>query len=627
MPNDRSYKDSEDRARFVMNVVRAAEVARDDFLPRWQESWINYMVQPSANLTLRGNTADPLARGFNNVGSRNSLTGGQFLKDPKSHEVVETLLAETLTKLFPDDGYIKARATGGEDWTMASGTNKIIEHVLGDDRHRRILYQWLKDAFVTGTGVAFGDWEFEEDFELERTVIERGEFSISEFQRVFKTIKDDVRLENLDLTEFYPVPGADNFQDLTGAARRIETTGPDLLDECEGSGPADGWDKQALRDAVERGYQDPDTSPESFRESLDRDDGDDPMPEFDPVAGFEYWGKVPWAGTKDDPIEGGSQRRRLLVINGDLVREQDWPLKGHRLPFFDITINPISGRLYGLSPLEVIRYDQDFADVLKQMLAMAVVKSVNPPHIVNNQQNVAIQKLKAFRSDVPVTVDGDVRTAVAQAQYNPPIEQAMAIYSNLVSPQMDVAAGAQGGVTGEGLGSKRFSASEAQTTFQAQFARPNMIALLIEGSSLPPLGKHILQQYALNVEDNRTLRDRFGDDFELTLQDLQSDWNVRFVGGRREHDRLSKAASMERFLNVVAQIPEIRAQVPWGEFLKIYAKAIDLQDLVSMIGQNEVLAENAQMQQVLGQFEGGNSAGGGLTKQKASPAETRGGVQ
>jgi hypothetical protein len=614
--------DLESRATFVMNVVRAAEVARDDYLPRWEESWQNYLVLPRGEAALRGRTDDPLGR---SSGSHFPRRAGRLqLKDPESHQIVEALLAETLTQLFPDDGYVKAKPTGGEDFPLAQGTNKIIEHVLGLPRHRRVLYQWLKDAFITGTGVAFGDWDFEEDFEIVRTIAEVGALSVSQFSRVLTTVMDDVRLDNVDLTEFYPVPGADNFDDLKGAARRVELFANDLEKQAKEAGPDDGWNADLLSEAVTRGFQPKNATTENFKTSMIEDEQDQPMPEFQPVTAYEYWGEVPWAGTADDPIDGGSKRRRLLVVNGDLVREQDWPLKRKRLPFFDFTINPLTGRLYGLSPLEVIRFDQDFADVLKNMLAQAVVKSVNPPHVINVHQGVSPAKVAAFRQDVPITVEGDVRTAFNQAPYAPPIQQADAILQGMIKPNMKEAAGAQGAVQGQGLGSKRFSASEAQMQGRSQFARPNMIAQLIEGVSLPPLGAFIIDQYALNAEDNQALRERFGEDFEVSLQELQMKHNVRFVGGRREHDKLSKASAMERFLSVVAQIPEIRAEVPWSEFVKIYAKAIDLGDLVALIGANETLQQNVQMQSLLSQFSDGGRQGVSAPAGQASDVELAG---
>ncbi len=614
--------DLEGRATFVMDVVRAAEVARDDYLPRWEESWTNYLVLPRGEVALRGRTDDPLSRGSYSTFPRR--VGYSQLKDPESHQVVESLLAETITNLFPEDGYVKARPTGGEDFPLAQGINQIIEAVLGLPRHQRVLYQWLKDGFIVGTGVMFGDWDFEEDFEIIRTIAEVGALSVSQFTRAFTTIMDDVRFDNVDVTEFYPVPGADNFDDLKGAARRVEAFGPDLIAEAEGGDVEDGWDLPLLREAVKRGFTSKSASSENFKTSLIEDSQDEPMAPFQPVSGFEYWGEVPWAGTEDDPIKEGAKRRRLLVINGDLVREQDWPLKRKRLPFFDITINPITGRLYGLSPLEVIRFDQDFADVLKTMLAQAVVKSVNPPHVINVHQAVSPAKVQAFRQDVPITVEGDVRTAFGQAPYTPPIGQADALYQGLLKPQMREAAGVQGGVQGQGLGSKRFSASEAATQSRAQFARPNMIAQFIEKVSLPPVGAFILDQYALNIEDNATLLERFGDDFPTSLQELQASHNVRFVGGRREHDKLSKASAMERFLAVVSQVPEIRAQIPWDEFLKIYTKAIDLPDLAALIGSNETLSQNAQLQAVLSQFADGGRSGVGGPAGAASDVELAG---
>lgn len=606
MANDRfRYSDAEDRANFVMQVVEDAERGRDWFLPRWEESWTNYLVLPRGEVYLSTRTDDPLSRNRNVFPRR---AGYAQLKDPESHQVVESLLAETLTQLFPEDGYVKAKPTGGEDFPLAQGVNQIIETVLGRPRHQRVLYQWLKDAFIVGTGVTFGDWEFEEDYEIVRTIAEVEGLSVSQYARVLTTIKDDCRFDNVDITDFYPVPGADNFDDLKGAARRVELFGPELMREAEDAQPEHGWDTGALEEAVGLGFEGIENTEETFRIGLDRDESDRPMPEFKPVVGYEYWGEVPWAGTEDDPIDNGSRRRRLLVVNGLLVREQDWPLKRARVPFFDITVNPISGRLYGLSPLEVIRFDQDFADVLKQMLARAVVKSVNPPHVISSTQSVSPAKVAAFREDVPIVVEGDVRTAFAQAQYQPPIQQADAIYQGIVKPQMREASGSRGFVIGQAE-SKRQSASEAGMLARGQYARPNMIAQFIEKVSLPPMGEFILDQYALNIEDNATLVERYGEDFPVSLQDLQRKHDVRFVGGRREHDQLSRATSMERFLAVVAQVPEIRAEVPWTEFLKLYTKAIDLPDLVALIGNSEILSNNLQMQALLSQFQDGGRQG------------------
>lgn len=275
----------------------------------------------------------------------------------------------------------------------------------------------------------------------------------------------------------------------------------------------------------------------------------------------------------------------------------------------------MTGRFYGYGPLEAARHDQDFADVLKRMIADAVVRGTRSMPLVRRDARVDSAKLRNFSPDVPIYVDGDPGGAVGYLNYRPPVEGAINMYAT-VKNQLREQTGALGAIQGHGLGSKRFSATEAQQTFAQAFDRPEMIALLIERDSLPPIGKGILSFYQRFI-DSEGLARRVGERPTTgAIADILHDFDVRFVGSRRQHDRQSKIAALERFVSVIGSIPPIAALIPWQDFLQEYVRALDLPKMEARIADALVVAQNTSLQQQLGanaQNNNGavNAAGGG----------------
>lgn len=617
--SERGIRSAEEAARFAMSFIDQSDKMRQPFVEPWQESLGNYFVKPHGEIAWSGRTDAPYARGRGDFGS----FGGAVLKDPESFQTVETFLAKIYTALFGQDNFIQARRRGIEDVGKAKTASRLIEYVLGLQGHPRTFYEWLKDGLIFSTGILEMSWDYQEDL-VTRRFVEADPFSgleLSESVTVPTVLRDDVYLKNVDIMDFFPDPGQFRMDRMLNVGKRFTMTKREAM--REGRNNPD-WNLAGVRRAIANGATAPDRGgpPEddTWRESIDRPNHDDTITEHHPMIGFEVWGEVPWK-----PKAGQSRRRVLTVLNGELVSDRNWPLHSARVPFYDVTINPVQGRFYGLSPLEVIRYDQSFVDGMKMLIADATLKATHPPPVYDANRRIDLTKLRKFRTQIPIGVEGDPRTAVNFLNYDPPLQNSFAMYST-VKNQMREGPGSLGAIQGLGLGSKRFSATEAGATFEQAFDRPEMMAQLIEKDSLPPIGKGILDLNKQFLETSEDLALRIGEaPGSVFLSDILSDYDVSFVGSRQQHNKSSRIQAMERFLSVAGNIPPVAAQIPWDEFIKIYVRELDLHELEALIALPGVQKNNILLQQILGaNAQNNNGTVQGLQPAGQTPAQAGG---
>ena len=589
-------KKAEEKADFVMRFVAASDRALQQLRPRWEESLANYFVRPYGSIARGQRTDRPLDFGFTSSTRRRSI-----LKDPESHQIVETYLAKLWLALFSGERVITASPVGIEDTGSGDVVSRLLEYVLSIPGHPRATYVWLKDALIFGTGVIFSNWDFREDFRDVRQVevdpflgIER---DVTTTQLM--TVYDDPRLLNVDIMDFYPDPGQHQMELMQGVARRFRISESDML-RLSKDNPT--WDRAAVKRAIVAGKEDESSDKQTF-DTIKEIDQADEFDDFKPLIGYEYHGEVPWK------VEGQEHRRQVLtVVNGELIRERNWILPSGRVPANDITIRPVNGRFHGFSPLEAAHRDQDFLDGLKMHIADAVNLATNPPHIYDKNAEVELGKLLAFNPNIPI---GAMHTeAVKTLPYDPPIGMAMAAYQ-MVKQQEREGSGAIGAVQGLGLGTKRFSATEAQFTAGEALDRPEMMASLMEQNDLPGFGQSLFGLYQKFLREPEEIALRVGEHpGPAGISSILGDFDIRFVGSRRQSNRGAKIASMERFVQAVGGNPLLAARVPWDLWLEEYVKELDLPNLRAAIGTEQTTLINIMLQRVLdAQSQIGNGNG------------------
>jgi hypothetical protein len=325
------------------------------------------------------------------------------------------------------------------------------------------------------------------------------------------------------------------------------------------------------------------------------------------LVGYEYIGETEFRGDSDDPtIPTELTTRRVITVLGDTtVRSKPWP---RRTPFFDTRIIPRCGSqrsFWGISPGEIVRHDQDFADVLKMMLADAVVRATNPPHIYNKYAEVEVAKLRAFSPNVPIGANST--EAIQQVPYNPPVGPTFNMYAG-VKTQMREASGALGSIQGLGLGIDRASATEAQATFQQAMDRPELFASIIERNDLPQLAQYVLELYQEFLPDNdpSELARRVGSSVPpVRLSDIALPFDIEFMGSRKQGTHQQKLQAYREIVASAAQ-PMIAQVTPWIPLLRKWYEEMGAPDIAAMVGNPEYMQLNLMLTQLGSQNQGGS---------------------
>jgi len=292
-----------------------------------------------------------------------------------------------------------------------------------------------------------------------------------------------------------------------------------------------------------------------------------------------------------------------------------------RIPFFETTMSPIQGRFYGLSPLEVMIYTQDFVDGLLMLLADASARATHPSPMVDRNANVDTAKLKKQRYGLPIMTDRP--NAVEYLRYDPPLAPAMNVFSSLKG-QMREGGGVSGAFQGLGLGVDRASATEAAGTMQQAKGRPEANVMLKEREYLPPIAQHALKQYQRFLLDGEGLAKRIGVMPEpVPLETIHGEYDIEFIGSRQQGNKSERIQGYRELFSLAA-LPMVGPYPPWQEIIVRFMKEFGLHEEAQ--SSQMTIMQNLLMQQIQNQ-EFGNGNGETPRNPGALPAEqTAGGV-
>ncbi len=584
---------AEDEARFVMSFIDDAKKPMTEMQDVLQETLGNLLVKPYSDTNWYQRTDKP----YYTTRDRQVLSGA-ILKTPESNQIAMSLMAKAMPTLFGKQGFIRCRPVGSEDLIRSDTTSRVLQYDFRIPGHYRTVYEWILDGIWSGTGMIKGYWRYEEDERLAFSTRYMDGTSLRTEQMETYASFDDPCLQGLDLMKFYPDPGHTRIAEMIGAADESTITGREAMMLAEQG----KYDKNAVKRAIGNArkladMKDSSSSTWDYRKGFDQSVNAKIPDDFLPLKRFEYYGDTPF------PPDTGMKRRRVLtVLNGELVRRRSWFLPTPRLPYFDCTINPMQGRFYGLSPLEIMRYHQDFTDAMLMNIADGTMRSIHAQPMVDRNAMVEIQKLRRPGPDVPVLTNSV--DAVKFLEYRPPIMEAWRIMTELIG-QMRSGAGAVSAIQGLGLGIDRASATEAQGTFAAAMDRPELMVELIERDSLPPLGRFLLSLNQAYL-DEEGLAKRVGQvPGVVELGDIDGDFDVEFVGSRLVHSQQEELGMMERIEAQIKTSP-FAAIFPWMDFYKRWLKVAELPELEALVGN----AESTRMNIALQQMSGNNQAAG-----------------
>jgi hypothetical protein len=609
------YKDfnkvipADEQADFVMGFVSQSSEDRDDMEEIWDETERNFMVKPLNEGSTSGKTSDPL-----NSRGKSSMSSYSILKDPETHQEVMTIVSKIVAAVFPNGEFVRARPVGFEDALKADSVSKLLAYFHRLPGHYVTFIEWIMGAGIYGTGILECYWDYcvEPRVVRELSVDQLSGIETSSEAVLPVAVFDDPRAGVVDIRDVYPAPGCTRLDYSYGVAKRFKITGMEALRRS-----AKGmYEKDAVIRAIQNALHSdsiedsdkPSNSPADLGPRLDIN------PEFVPLIGYDYYGETPFRVDSYDPKFPTEvlTRRAITVLGGETARSIIWP---RRVPFFDHRLIPRLGSFWGISPAELIRFDQDLVDVLKMMLADAVVRMTHPPHIYDKNADVDLAKLRAFRPSVPI---GATRIdAIQQVPYNPPIGPAFQMFSGAKN-QMREATGALGAVQGLGLGVDRASATEASATFQQAMDRPEMYASIFEKNDLPPLAQYVLKLYQeiLPENDEMEVRRRIGESaYPVKLSDIMAEFDVEFVGSRIEGNKAQELQTYREIANLAAN-PVAAQLIPWIPLLRKWFNSMGSPDIAAMVGNPQLMQLNMLLTQIGG---GGQAQGNGNGTMPALP--------
>ncbi|MHC4714269.1 MAG: portal protein [Planctomycetota bacterium] len=614
-----AIKQVSDAKEFLDGWIGAGQRVIDSKVHIWREVMGNVLVEPYADESV--NTSNP----YRNAGQRDIRT--LILKDPESSAVAETFRNQLMAALFSDaEGkYVLAEPTGLEDVKKADTVSRLLRYDFALPGVYRTMSESMLDLAMFGTVILETPWKLEEKDVIVRSVEQDMGMVFDQQKRDIVVTYDDPEIRQVDLTDWYPDLEEPRIENMRGAAKGFKLT-PSAARAMADGGDA-LYDKAAVDAAIKQARKKHARRKESQKREvryLDKDASQKAPAfneNFDVMEGYEYWGEVPW------DCADGVQRRVITMLNGEIVRNDPWPLLDDRLPFHCLVINPVKGRHYGKAPAETIRYAQDFADAMLMLIAEAAVRQVHPPVAIDISKDIDPAAVRAWDLDNVIAVDGPTTGAVDTMQYNANMFQGASFQSQL-KDQMRQASGALGAVQGQGLGVNRASATEAAGTFEKAQVPIEAVAQLLEKDGLPQVARGLLRRNQQFLEDNEDLKRRIGELPEsVWLGDIMGEFDIQFVGTRNAVSRQAKLQAYDRLVQMATSLPMVANMIPWPKVLRdLFLNVLQLpegaaifQDQMQM-QQLQQMMINLQQQQMAAQAGGMVGPGNnGVAEQPESP--------
>lgn len=570
---------------FVMNFVNHSRTYRQRFEPIWEELYANYRVQPYYGYNDPGELGIGMA---NNYIGRGNISRS-VLKDPESHQVVETLLAQVMLSCFQQRNYIMADPVGREDTDSGKTVSKLIQYALERPGHYENMYQVLKDCFVFGTGIYQVPWEY---FGRNALLSQNGQL-----ERKFQVITDDPGLHPVSLYDFFPDPSATSVRTMTACAKHFRMT----AGQAKAFAAQGVFDSGVVDIAIAAGRKTESERRDQVLQGLDGVSISDLAyaPDYTMVEGYELWTvDVPWK-----PSDGFTSR--VITVLTDVphkpARNAASPFVDGELPFGEVKSNPIGSRFYGLSPLEINRYLQDHADILLMSRTDAVMQEVKGSwKVLDGLARDPGLLRKGLPNQVHLVDDKD---AILPMEFNHTLQHAY-LEAQTQKGNMRQASGANDPV--QGIGSRPgTTATEIATNAQQAMTRIQLTCNLLEREYFGRIGRLIHSRYAQFLDDEGIMK-RVGNDPEpAKLDEIQEQFNYRFIGSRQTGGKQQKAAALREAITVLGGIPFLAAQVNWNSLIAKYLEdGLDIKDFTDFIASPEQLAENVALQQQSQQGQG-----------------------
>lgn len=551
---------SSDALHYVLDFVEKSEQFRRRYADIWDEVLANYMVSfdtNGGNSTYAWNWNSRINGVASRVpGLRGRINVGSRLKDPETHQIVETLSAQAISLALGQRDYVQAVPIGMDDPEKARLLSRLLMGVLESPNFFMSNYLGFKDSFIFGTAIMELGWEMCQRMQMTAQ------------GPVPMIYKNGPLLRNVDIYDFYPDPSGTRIQyDMVGVAKRFRISRAQAS-ELARQNVYDPLKTElvSLRAKAKVNAQNSGTGDARFpsdQKQVARDTG--------VLEGFEYWGRVPYA-TPD-----GADNRVITVLEGEVVRDTINPYFDGMIPFKEIVVNPIAGRFYGLGPAEVIRYMQDSADNMLMLFNDAADSAVHAPLLVGSAFGGDPNRL---RNRAPLDI---IPCANPEAVQPLPVDMNALQFASQDLMRRKMTMREAGGANNPSQSipsSDRQTATEISTLAQASSQRSELMVQIYERDYLSWLGKAIhyrVRQYG-SPQMIATLE---GEPFMVRLEDIDYEADVRFVGSLHFKTKMQKSSEFQQALTVLAD-PELVMMYP--EVVVQYLRdVLDFKDATNIV--------------------------------------------
>jgi hypothetical protein len=573
---------------FVLDFVQKSSALKEQFVHIWDEILDNYFVSPHGANSFRIWPNDPISTVNPRIAS-DKRKRRATLKDPETHQIVETLASQAMGLLLGPREFIAAVPVGLDDPEKARFLSRILMGILEQPGWYSEHYQAFKDAFLLGTAVVEMGWESLSRMQQTPTPIvdENGKLldTVNTPQEIIYRDAPTFRL--IDLYDFFPDPTGHRIQkDMLGVAKRGRITAA-MARQLRDGGTyhRTGAVNKALQLAAGGGAKDGSTHATESRSrfpAMHRQGPDD----LQMMTFFEYWGQVPYQHPD------GASNRVITLLNGEVVRSHINPYVDGNIPFKEIVVNPVAGRFYGLSPAEVNRYLQDSADNYLMVGNDAANAALSSPLLVGLgfggdmdrlRRREILDVIECRNPDMvkPLPVDLNVLQLAAAERIG--LKQNMRESSGAGNTQQAIPS------------SDRQTATEVSELVRFASQRVEMMVQLIERDDYPWIGRTLhsrLRQFMPPGGGNILFE---GENMPFKLEDINHDADVRFVGSRfamSQHQIMNQYAQT---LSVLSTNPNVVMDFP-GVVIKLLRDGLHIVEAEAIVAQAQQ-AVQARMQQ------------------------------
>jgi hypothetical protein len=555
-----------DEAEFMLTHIEDSLEMRAPYAELWKEIENNRLVRPARrdvpNFLKYGGQATHTY--FTNPPNR----GYSLLKDPESHQINESLTTQGLAILL-SDGYLTAIPRGYDDPEKARLIANMLMAIMDQPGNYGSLWRLFGDTF--GYGISYMQVGWEERSRMQMTEIQPGVWGPGEV-----LYRQQPRLDVIDHYDVYPDRNGTRIHvDMERIAKRFRISPSQALAMAE----AGIYDMEATRRALAKhadgrpGTAAPhgDERFAAYAEMVPRNKG--------MIYGFEMYGQVPLK------YPDKATNRFITMLNGEIVRSHINPFRDGEIPIVDFVVNPITGRHYGMSPLEAVRFLQDSTDMMLMSLTDSSNYMVRPNLLVGSFGGDPNQLRRREENDLIFCRD------VKQVAPVPTDFSALSwAMQELTRRKMSMreAAGAPNPM--QNIPSDRATATEISELTRLASQRIDVMTRLLERDPMPILGRLIhsrLRQFIPPDSDMVAVLN--GEPVSVPFEAIDIDADIRFGGSTMFMSKFQKGAQMREFLNILGQFPELLITAP--ELIVQYGR-----DILGVVDAEPIVAKMAARQ-------------------------------